>query len=331
MGFAALLLLWGKVEPTPGVVTTTASAPDSGHAPLALLIWCPDRPTGTDKLPMVVISHGTGGSGKGHIDTAVALAKAGFVVVALTHTGDNYRDTSAVGNGTQLDARARHITRTIDYMLTRWPRRASIDAGRIGMFGQSAGGFTALVIAGAEPKMWRGADYCRIHPQAWSCRYIKRQGLTLNDLGRQRHLIWAHDPRVKAAVIAAPAIGYSLDREALAKVNIPLQFWAAERDEVVDDSPATIRSAMATPPEFHDVANAGHYSFLAPCNITLRAVVMVTHLLFGTEQICTDPAGFDRRKFHDTFNRAIVAFFQRELESGPPNLSRPIAEQPSGG
>lgn len=312
VSLATLLLLSGKPEPTPGVVMVTASAPDPGHAPLALRIWYPDRPLATDKLPMIVISHGTGGSAEGHIDTAVALAKAGFVVVAMNHTGDNYRDISSVGKGTQLYARPRHIARTIDYMLTSWPRRASIDAERIGMFGHSAGGFTALVIAGAEPKMWLGADYCRNHPQAWSCRYIKRQGLTLEDLGRQRHVIWVHDPRVKAAAIAAPAIGYSLDREALAKVTIPIQLWAAERDDVVDDSPATIRSAMATPPEFHEVANAGHFSFLSPCNFQLRAIIMVMHW-FGTEQICAEPSGFNRRRFHEAFNRDITAFFQWEL------------------
>ena len=34
-------------------------------------------------LPLVVMSHGTGGSFLGHFDTAMALADAGFVVVAM--------------------------------------------------------------------------------------------------------------------------------------------------------------------------------------------------------------------------------------------------------
>lgn len=312
VSLAALLVLGGKPEPVPGITMDMATAPDPGHAPLRLRIWYPDRPIGPEKVPMIVISHGTGGSAEGHTDTAEALARAGFIVVALDHTGDNYRDISAVGKGTQLVARPRHITRTIDYMLTAWPRRASIDAERIGMFGHSAGGFTALVIAGAEPKMWRGADYCRKHPQAWSCRYIKRQGLSLVDLGKQRNLNWVHDRRIKAAVIAAPAIGYSFDSEALENVSIPFQLWAAQRDGVVDDSPATIRSAMARPPEFHKVMNAGHFSFLSPCDLRMKAIITVMHW-FGTEQICADPAGFDRARFHEAFNREVTAFFLREL------------------
>jgi predicted dienelactone hydrolase len=49
--------------------------------------------------PLVLISHGTGGSGASHYDTALALALAdeGFVVAALTHTGDNYMDRATQG------------------------------------------------------------------------------------------------------------------------------------------------------------------------------------------------------------------------------------------
>jgi predicted dienelactone hydrolase len=48
-------------------------------------------------LPLVVISHGNGGLASSHSDTALALASAGFVVAAVTHTGDNARDDSYVG------------------------------------------------------------------------------------------------------------------------------------------------------------------------------------------------------------------------------------------
>lgn len=47
-----------------------------------------------EHLPLIVMSHGNGGSFAGHADTAQALAEAGFVVAALTHPGDNYKDQS---------------------------------------------------------------------------------------------------------------------------------------------------------------------------------------------------------------------------------------------
>lgn len=49
----------------------------------------PDAPAPKDRHPLIVISHGTGGDFAGHVDTAIALARGGFIVAALTHPGDN--------------------------------------------------------------------------------------------------------------------------------------------------------------------------------------------------------------------------------------------------
>ena len=46
------------------------------------------------ELPLVVLSHGRGGSFAVHHDTAEHLADAGFVVAALNHPGDTARDKS---------------------------------------------------------------------------------------------------------------------------------------------------------------------------------------------------------------------------------------------
>src|SRR5215472_5226531 len=83
-------------------------------------------------LPLVIISHGSGGWLDSHADTAVALAEAGFVVVAVTHTGDNADDVSYPVSRTMAD-RPRHISRVLDYMLTRWEWHGRIDASRIGI------------------------------------------------------------------------------------------------------------------------------------------------------------------------------------------------------
>ena len=63
-------------------------------------------------LPLVVMSHGAGGSFQDHYDTALALAEAGFVVAAVTHTGDNYRDQSGFA---RIENRRRHIKVPIEH------------------------------------------------------------------------------------------------------------------------------------------------------------------------------------------------------------------------
>src|SRR3984893_12412511 len=93
------------------------SVPDPAGKPLAVAIWYPsdapavDSPLGMfvqsvatgapvsgKQLPLVLISHGTSGSLSSHYDTALALAKAGFVVAGLDHTGDKPGEQSYTGS-----------------------------------------------------------------------------------------------------------------------------------------------------------------------------------------------------------------------------------------
>jgi predicted dienelactone hydrolase len=65
-------------------------------------------------LPLVVMSHGTGGSLTSHYDTALELAEASFMVVAMTHTAGDFHDQT--GEARILD-RPRQIGRGLDYIL----------------------------------------------------------------------------------------------------------------------------------------------------------------------------------------------------------------------
>jgi len=132
------------------------SVPDPPGKALSVAVWFPsvgkpvsvsvgpfqqmvvpdDTISGTG-LPMVLISHGTGGSDGSHYDTALALAGEGFAVVALTHTGDNYIDQTYVGNRKDLTDRPRQVSVVLSYMLTTWTQHDRLDAARVGMFGFS--------------------------------------------------------------------------------------------------------------------------------------------------------------------------------------------------
>jgi predicted dienelactone hydrolase len=301
-------------------------APDPDGAPLEIGIWYPstatpavlpirtvtqtvaaDAPVDGKALPLIVISHGTGGSYLGHYDTAIALAEAGFVVAAVTHTGDNYADQS---RSLFILERPRHISRVIDYMLSSWSGRERIDAQKIGMFGFSAGGFTTLVSVGGRPDMAKIAPFCETHKTDFACQLIARNLDVLSTAaatlpGRDG----AKDGRIKAAVVAAPALGFTFSPDGLRDVSIPVQLWRAENDIILPHPSyaEAVRLALPRPPEYHIVPGAGHFDFLAPCNEALAARV---------PEICSSAAGFDRRAFHAGMNEAVVEFFRRTLNAG---------------
>jgi predicted dienelactone hydrolase len=251
-----------------------------------------------DRLPLVVISHGHGGSYAGHLDTATALANAGFVVAALSHNGDSWRDP---GNPTAIWERPRQLKLLTDYMLGAWRDHGHIDANRVGAFGFSAGGLTVLAEAGGEPDLLTFPDHCKAHPGFEDCQVMKQHPLPLDT-----DIVWTHDPRIKAVVAAAPALGFAFGSKGLAAVRQPVQLWRAEDDQVLPHPyyAEAVRSALPQPPETHVVANAGHYDFLKPCS---------TELATRVPAICTSRPGFDRAAFHERFDRDIVAFFERTL------------------
>ncbi|WP_432378767.1 alpha/beta hydrolase family protein [Duganella sp. P38] len=295
-----------------------AFAADPNGKPLAVGIWypsqaatrpftmgttimpvAPEAPIDGSALPMIVISHGTGGSMLDHHDTAIALADAGYVVAAVTHGGDNYADQR---RATYIMDRPVQISRVIDYMRTSWGGGGVIDAGRIGMFGFSAGGFTTLVNIGGKPDFARMAPMCRLHPSDFACQLMAKAGDSI--AAPDQRDVW--DKRIRAAVVAAPALGFTLSPDGLNNVRIPVQLWRAE-DDVVLPHPRyaeAVRQALPVAPDYHVVPNAGHFDFLAPCSDALAKIA---------PPICQSAAGFDRAAFHQTFNASVVRFFGENL------------------
>ena len=169
VGFAELSIPNGQHKPlVVGVwYPTTAPAQDR---PLGAYVQtvAPDAPVAGEHLPLVVMSHGNGGGYDNHYDTAIALAKAGFVAIAVSHTGDTHQDQS---RALFVMDRLQHIRRLIDYMLTEWPGHAQIDANRVGMFGFSTGGFTTLIAIGGVPDVSRQEAHHRAHPDYYDTQY----------------------------------------------------------------------------------------------------------------------------------------------------------------
>jgi len=116
------------------------------------------------------------------------------------------------------------------------------------------------------------------------------------------------DARIKAAVVAAPALGFTFSPDGLKDVKVPVQLWRAENDVIVPHPryAEAVRLALPEAPDYHVVPNAGHFDFLAPCSDALASIAPA---------ICTSAAGFDRPAFHAGFNSEVVKFFEKTLQN----------------
>jgi len=251
---------------------------------------------------LIVFSHGTGGSNLGHHDSLAALARAGFVAAAVEHPRDNFRDDSGFATDLQLIGRPHHIVALVDGVLAHATIGRLIDHDRIGMVGHSAGGYTALLIAGAVPNFALQDEYRRAVP----VDPMRKRADAVSQERRRPGLAYVADARVKAIVLMAPALGYVFDRAGLAKVQVPVRLYRPSADEILAHpwNAERIAQMLPTPPEYEVLDRAGHFVFLAPCP-TLFALRLPA--------ICRDAPGIDRAAIHERLNAEMTAFFRRTL------------------
>lgn len=312
---AAFALCLGTSQaPAAGLQLFDIPADATGSA-ITGAVWypCPDAPTtvqvgkynarGTmnckvtgSNLPLIVISHGRGGTFVGHQDTAVHLAEAGFVVAALNHPGDTSGDMSRSADLAAFIARPADVKRLIDFMLGASPLAPAIDARRIGFFGFSRGGYTGLVLIGANPDWALAATLCQ-QSTARMCEQVRAKEYPDGGL--------THDPRIKAAVIADP-LAIFLSTASIATITIPVQLWASEGggDGVDEHSVATVDKNLRSAHSYQVVPKAGHFAFLAPCPAALVEELPM---------LCRDAPDFDRAAFHQKLNEEVVGFFRKSL------------------
>lgn len=237
-----------------------------------------DAPIDEGTFPLVVISHGSGGSHLLYRTIGAYLAKHGYVVALPEHPGNNRNNNELNGTVENLVNRPRHIRLTIDAVSSDAHFKDRVQPDNTAVIGHSMGGYTALAVAGGQP---------------WT---EKGQKVEVES-----------DRRVKALVLMAPATGWYMPEDALSKVKIPILLLVAEHDPftprwqgelVLDRVPD--RSQVT----YKVIENAGHFSFLSPFPPAMR------NSKFPPS---TDPEGFDREKFHEKLNVEVLDFLDGTL------------------
>ena len=259
---------------------------------------------------LILLSHGFGGWYGGHADTAAALAAAGYVVAAPSHAGNTWSDMSSSIDQWALD-RPRHISRVIDHMLADEIYSQHIDANKIGVYGFSAGGYTALNLIGAVPDLDHAHRHCQEQPQEFACAEGMISEMRGADMQRLSDSSWGADARISAASISAPGLGFSYTRESLARVSARVQLWSGELDDSVPTQTNALWLATRLPesPETHWIKGANHFAFMVvACRDAFKQADPQ-----GYATVCDDADGFDRREFHHDMHREMVRFFDSSL------------------
>ncbi len=241
-------------------------------------------PVGEGLRP-IVISHGGRGTPWVYRDLISHLVKAGFAVIALEHPGDRLRDDALYGKEKTLQNRPRHVKLGIDAAFEDETLGPRLSEHGVGMFGQSMGGYTALAVAGGNPRV----------DEAHS------------DDGTRKLVDVVHDPRVRALVLHAPTAFWFAYEGALRGVDLPILLLEPEKEEILPPGHAQIivRGVKdASKVDHRIVKGAGHFAALTPFTASMkRPNFPPAH----------DPEGFDRAAYQVHMNDDITAFFDAYL------------------
>lgn len=274
---------------------------------------------------LLLLSHGTGGSELGHGQLARALARAGYLVAALRHPGDNWQDSSLIARGASayFTQRPLQVTRVIDALMAdaAWGGRVASDAKgpRIGAFGHSAGGYTVLALAGAPPDTQRLARHCEQRqsedPIFCSIGRSEREGRgnsssadavprAAPQAAPETATTSLRDARVRAVAALSP-VGAVFSAPGLAGVRIPVQLHVAQADRfVVPRLHGEWVAAHLPGASLHRVAQAWHFAFMD----TPGQPIMTPD-----GDIAADPPGFDRAAYLQQLGQELVRFFDGAL------------------
>jgi predicted dienelactone hydrolase len=295
---------------------------DSGHE---IFVGAPVAQGALDgshrRYPLLLLSHGTGGTADTLDWLAAGLARAGYIVIGVNHPGNNATEPHTPEGFLLWWERAADLSDALDAILADAQFADRIDRDRIGAVGFSLGGYTVLEIAGARTKPGALQAFCA-SPQADAvCHPPEMAGLntaavtvtpspeTQASLARAGQSY--RDPRVKAVFAIAPALGEAFAADSFADVHIPVALLAGAQDQAAPVATNILRIAGFIPAaQVTLIPGAGHYTFLDVCTPAGATVL---------PQLCGDGPGVDRAAVHAQAVETARAFFDRELPPRGPS------------
>ncbi|HKV60714.1 MAG TPA: hypothetical protein VJO16_02285 [Candidatus Acidoferrum sp.] len=279
----------------------------------------PDAPllAAPAKFPLILLSHGTGGSSSMMAWLGISLASHGYIAAAVNHPGNNALEPYTAQGFTLWWERAHDLSVVLDKLLADSTFGPRIDPSRIGAAGFSLGGYTVIELAGGIGDFSRLEAFCKTpnanslctDPPEFPGLSAKVKSLIASDQsfaaalrgGADSH----RDSRIRAVFAIAPALGPAFSADSLARISIPVQILAGSADTIVPlDTSAKFFAANIPGAQLTIIQDVGHYTFLAKC------------LPLGNRtqpQLCLDRAGILRDDIHAQASNLAFQFFQSNL------------------
>ncbi len=198
-------------------------------------IYTPQGERG-NRTPVVIMSHGLGSKPEDFAEGAQNLASHGYVVALPQHIGSDAHQIQALLRGLSREVfltdefidRPLDISYVIDELERRNPTefKGQLALDRVGVFGHSFGGYTALAVAGAIIDF----DYLEQECQVGRGRVNTALLLQCRALGLKRKVYNFRDQRIVAVLAHNPVNRSIFGPQGLNQIQIPVLLGAGSYD-----------------------------------------------------------------------------------------------------
>ena len=304
----------------PGLMERNIDAPHHGRA-MPLAVWYPAAKGATEifaenavfqggevrrdaqpspgKHPIVLLSHGMGGSYLSLNWLASGLAEKGAIVVSVNHPNGWFRDRDPKTMFNHW-TRVQDLQTALDHVLSDKTLAGVVDKDRIYAAGFSFGGWTALSIGGATADLKGNAAYCMAAGER-SHNCTDHFGFDPVGTDPARWSASYKDARVKAVVAIEPGLTWSMGEENVRDLNqakLLVIGLGAGMDRMYPTDTSSKGSgfeALVPDARIEVIAPAMHFTAMPLCKPEGAAILADEK----DDPVCTDPKGTDRKNVHD--------------------------------
>lgn len=262
-----------------------------------------------DRYPLILLSHGTGGSNASLSWLAEILASNGYIVAAPNHW-NNYAVNNQPSGIVRLWDRPKDLSYILSFLLEdeTWGNRIAPD--KISAAGYSAGGFTVLGLAGAKYSIRQMDRYCNTNPHDLDCSIVEDIDRNKIDISDVNSLY--KDSRINYAMAMAPAVGRGVSLESLEGITIPVAIIAAKDDQwTTFEGNAKLYADNIPLASATSFSEGGHYLFLQECSLIAKLVVKI----IIDDDVCGVNTTVDRRSLQHETALVALKLFDGELRN----------------
>ncbi len=260
----------------------------------------------TGRFPAIILSHDSAATRFSYHESAAALARSGFVVIAPQHKEDNQDAISHMFSVEQWLYRIDDIRFALDTVLTHTAIKDSIDETRLGMVGFGTGGTIALLLGGATPDAEGWEHFCeQAHPSSPYCNTWGK--------GRMQKMVEQFplsqsmtDPRLKAVVAVAPHYTMFFSAAALQNFVLPILLIEAGADSL-NQAPWNAGALAKNFPQnipFESLDNVDSFDLMSACPPALQR---------DLPELCGTAATPLRQRTRTHLNTLMQHFFLHHL------------------